>query len=483
MSKIFYKAISLLILTFSVQIIAFSQEIKMASISGQIIDADSKEPIFACAVVVAELNLWTTTDDKGHYKIEKIPPGKEYTIMASSLGMEQFEKKILLSENENHELNIFLKQISFAMEEVIVLAEEKSGLGSSSNIQRTAIEHLQPTSLKDVMQLLPGQISSNPDLSAKANISIRDIEVDNNSSFGTAIIIDGAPISNNADLQVQSTAYSAADASGVDVRKISTDNIASVEVIRGIASVEHGDMTSGAVIVKTKSGATPLNASVYANPTVKKAYLGKGFNIKNLGAVNFDIDYVSSMDSKIEKYEKFNRISTQLGYSNTFMRSTTPLSFNIKGKYSQTLDYSKSDPDVINSKEKFTSTETGYKINVFGEWGLKKKLVTNINYNLSANIRNQEEYERELISLGGPQTISTARNDTLIEGEYTPSEYYSEMKIKGKPYDFFAKIVASKVSRKAHRSPKSCIARRRVPVRSRPHGRASCGARPWRPRR
>ena len=460
MRKLFYKIISLSVLTFLVQAFSYSQEIKMSSISGNIIDADTKEPVFACAVVIVELNLWTTTDDKGYYKIEKIPAGREYTITASSLGMERFEKKILLLENKNQELNIFIKQVSFKMEEVVVLAEEKSGLGSSSNIQKTAINHLQPSSLKDVMQLLPGQISSNPDLSGKAVISIRDISSDvekektghdgsdNNSSFGTAIIVDGSPLSNNADLQISSTSYSAVDASGVDVRQISTDNIESVEVIRGIASVEYGDMTSGAVIVKTKSGSTPLNAKVSLNPNIKKAYLGKGFNIKNLGAVNFDIDYTNSIDNKITPYEGFNRISTQLGYSKTFMRSSTPLTFNIKGRFSQTLDFLKTDPDIISANEKINSSETGYKVNVYGKWGLKKKLISNINYNISANVRNQERFEKKIVTLGYIQPISNARKDTLMEGEYAPSEYYSEMKIKGKPYDFFAKIAASTVSRK-----------------------------------
>ena len=33
--------------------------------------------------------------------------------------------------------------------------------------------------------------------------------------------------------------------SGVDMRSVSTDDIESVEVVRGIPSVEYGDLTSG----------------------------------------------------------------------------------------------------------------------------------------------------------------------------------------------------------------------------------------------
>ena len=446
MCKIFYRIITLSILTFIVQTSVFSQKVVTSSISGKVIDANNK-PVFGCAVVIVELNLWTTTNDNGYYKISKILTGKEYTIATSSLGMEAFEKKILFSESKEYNLDISIREVSFEMEEVVILATEKSGLGSSSNIQKTAIEHLQPTSLKDVMQLLPGQISLSPDMSDASTISIRDIsdddyKGDDNSSFGTAIIVDGAPVSNNGDLQPGS-------GGGVDVRQISTDNIESVEIIRGIASVAYGDMTSGAVIVKTKSGKSPLNAKVTLNPNIKKVYLGKGFLLnKNRGAVNFDVDYTSSIDKKINAYKGFDRVSAQLGYSNTFMRSTVPLTFNFKGKYTQTVDSEKIDPDVIISDEELTSSEQGYNINMYGKWGLKKKLISNLNYNLSVNLRNQESFEKELVTLGYVQAISNARNDTLMQGVYAPAEYYSEVTYKGRPFDVFAKISGNALTQK-----------------------------------
>ena len=444
MNKILKTSIILCIILFQSTVEIFSQNLEMSSIEGYVTNTDTNEPAISCAVVIVELNLWTTTNDKGYYRIDHIPVGREYTISTSILGMEKFEKKILLSEKKVHKLNISIKPVSYEMDEIVVLAEEKSGLGSSSNIQKTAIEHLQPSSLKDIMQLLPGQISSNPDLSSAAKISIRDIGINTNSSLGTAIIVDGAPISNNANMQSIS-----AGTGGVDVRQISTDNIESIEVIKGIASVAHGDMTSGGILVKTKSGATPLNAKITVNPNVKKMYLGQGFTLKNnLGAVNFDADYTSSIDNKITPYRGFDRISAQLGYSNTFMRQNRPLSFNIKGKYSQTVDLVKTDPDMIGVKEKLEDSEEGYNVNVYGKWGLKTKLVSNIDYNFSINTRKQETYRKEIVTLGYVQPISNARIDTVMQGEYAPAEYYSEMTIEGKPFDIFAKISGNTIIRR-----------------------------------
>ncbi|MFW5644419.1 MAG: TonB-dependent receptor, partial [Bacteroidota bacterium] len=417
-----------------------------ASLSGHVINKEEGEAELGCIIVLVELNMWAMTDQNGYYKINKIPVGGTYTIKTSSLCLETFETKINFNENKEYKLDISLARMSFEMEEVVVLAEEKKGLGSTSTISQEAMEHLQPASLKDIMQLLPGQLSTNPNLSGKAQISIRDIGTDANSSLGTAIIVDGSPVTNNADMQTKSTSISAVEGGGVDVRQIATNNIESIEVIRGIASVEYGDMTSGAVIVKTKAGETPLKAKVSINPRIKRAYLGKGYRLKRTAAaVNFDVEYTSSIDSKITPYEGFERLSAQLGYSKTFMKSTAPLTFNLKAKYFQTIDSEKSDPDFISQNEEYTSSDQGVNFGIHGKWNLKKKLITNLDYSFSSSANIQELYNREVISLGYIQPISNARKDTLMPGEYAPSEYYSEMTVDGRPFNIYGKLTANKI--------------------------------------
>ncbi len=47
---------------------------------------------------------------------------------------------------------------------------------------------------------------------------------------------------------------------GVDMRSISTDDIESVEVVRGIPSVEYGNLTSGLVKIKKIRRAIPIDS-------------------------------------------------------------------------------------------------------------------------------------------------------------------------------------------------------------------------------
>ena len=87
------------------------------------------------------------------------------------------------------------------MKEVTVTAtNSRSGKSTSSHISRSAMDHMQATSLYDVMSLMPGGISQNQDMSSAQQINIRQVSSSSGpeapmNAMGTAIIRDGAPIS------------------------------------------------------------------------------------------------------------------------------------------------------------------------------------------------------------------------------------------------------------------------------------------------
>lgn len=80
--------------------------------------------------------------------------------------------------------------------------------------------------------------------------------------------------------------------SGVDMRTITTSNIESVEVIRGIASAQYGDIASGAVIVNSKAGRAPLSIQLDINPNVYMASASHGVGLGDrAGVLNYGVDY------------------------------------------------------------------------------------------------------------------------------------------------------------------------------------------------
>lgn len=140
-----------------------------------------------------------------------------------------------------------------AIGEVLVTAAESKGSTSSSKIGREAIAHIQPSSIADLMELIPGGRATDPSFGAPQEIRLREADPSSSANYatsalGTQIQVDGIPISNDANLQY-STSYGSIQEyanvnRGVDTRAISTDDIESVEIVRGIPSVEYGDLTS-----------------------------------------------------------------------------------------------------------------------------------------------------------------------------------------------------------------------------------------------
>lgn len=115
--------------------------------------------------------------------------------------------KINLSKNiEKYILK--LEEQTLALKEVTVTATAGNKLNSSSSIKKAALEHVQASSIVDVMQLLPGSLTVNPNLNDISRLTIRDVTgKDATNAFGTAVIVDGARMSNDANMQMASTAY------------------------------------------------------------------------------------------------------------------------------------------------------------------------------------------------------------------------------------------------------------------------------------
>ena len=422
----------------------------------------SGEKIEMVAIQIKELNLWTTSNNQGNFIFDRVPQGK-YTLQAVCLGYEPFEKSVNI-DGQNREYTIYMVQSTLALEEVVVTAKENTNLSSSSKIESAALSHVQPTNLADVMQLVPGQITLNPDMSKSNQITIRDInrssgskltaDPDDNSAMGTAIIVDGTPVNNNANMQTLNTSvggtaqsYSTAG-QGVDLRKIPTDNIESVEVIRGIPSVEYGDLTTGAVLVKTKAGKSDLQAKVKSDPRIKQVALSKGFLLpgNKYGAVNIDADYTNALDDIRMPSKSYKRLTGQLGYSNTLFKSSKPLSINLKLNYYSTLDDSKNDLDMLRV-EILEEKEQNTGLKLFGKWSVHKPWLTNLSYNFSGDYTKQEIYEHKVANNQGVTSQPTAMVSGESVGSYLPNTYTSDLTIDGRPYNFFGNIKTNTVGK------------------------------------
>ncbi|MCE2616709.1 TonB-dependent receptor [Phocaeicola oris] len=301
------------------------------SISGVVYELSKGQqiPLDFATVYLPDYGAATTTAKGGRFTINNLPAGMA-KITISYVGKIQIETHVSIQSNIT-DLSFVMKDEDFRLEEVVVTAKNNvSGKATSSSISRQAMDHLQATSLSDLLSLAPGGISENYDLNNSKTIKIRQVMGGAGTtlnSLGAAIIQDGSPISNNANLSaLNPTVNGSAGAlaggsspnSGFDVRSISIENVEKVEIIRGIPSAEYGDLTSGAVIIHSKAGKEPLHIKAKANPNVYQGSIGSGIGLgKRGGILNLSGDYAYNIKNPTESYDHYQRFTTKALYSNT----------------------------------------------------------------------------------------------------------------------------------------------------------------------
>jgi len=473
------KRICLRLLTFVGALVfglsAFGQRTAPGGISGVVSEsgADGQAKGIPYAVVsIPSIGVNVVTDIDGNYIIKNLQPS-EYEITIQSLGYETVTEKVSVSKSVVAK-NFAMKVADFRLEDVVVTATvSKAGAATASNISRTAIEHMQATSLNDVMTLLPGadiaDDSFKPDLQGIKTISIRGAGANS-----TAIVMDGAPISNNANMQIMTSSTGSSlpggegmsPSSGIDLRTITTGNIESVEVIRGIAPVEYGDAGGGTVIVNSKVGLEPMTVTFNTNPNVYSIALTQGLKLgEKKGFLNYGGDYAYSVADPREAYDIFQRATGRLSYSNTFGRlhTTTTASF--------TWTKSKAEPNPDDEDDFQTSNSRSYgiRLGTNGTYNVDLGWFKNVKYNVTFNYTDRLSYFSDnltaadvaysfskqdgsvLSSIAGQRIyddsgaeITNFGSDLAGEKSWiTPAAYQTEYNVYGKELNTYAKLLAT----------------------------------------
>lgn len=346
----------------------------------------------------------------------------------------------------------------FILDEVVVTAEEVTGRSSASIINKEAMQHLQPSSFTDLVNMLPGASVKDPKLTNSNTIHLREANEgtsdDNYStgSLGTGFIIDGAPVSTNANLQYIQGGSSTQDAErnvvnkGVDMRTISTDDIEKVEIIRGIANAEYGDITSGVVKIERSIKPTPWKARFKADGFSKLIYVGKGVGFNNNNTMlNVGIDYLSAKNDPTNTLENYRRINASIRLQQRWQTQDYNIRWQTNIDYSGNIDTDKNDPDIHLNKEDSYKSEL-HKISWANtvnfssrtqQWWSASLLV-----NASGEISNI--IQSKFIQLTTPiQPILDNMTEGGKDAALLPYQYVAHHRVEGRPLNIFVRPKAS----------------------------------------
>lgn len=310
------------------------------------------------------------------------------------------------------------------LHEVKVVAKEIHLSGSTSLIRQEAIQHLQSYSLSDLMQLLPGGMTQNISFQNPGRFTIRSIDPSAPNSLGTGISIDGVRISTNSDLQ---QIYPLNGYAGPDTREIATDNIESVEVIRGIPSVRYGDITSGMVVVNTRKTLRPYSFSVRLAPKVKSFNANKGWQAGQNGILNLNTGYTRSNTVNSNQEGVYNRLSLATAYvwKKEYLAIETGLTGHI----------------IINNNpenlrllpgEYIKSDNHALQFRFSGTWSPHYPMLTDLQWNTNVSWSDARNEQNRFFS-GVYSTGSNATEDKEQEGFFIPAQYWKRNKVESQP--------------------------------------------------
>jgi hypothetical protein len=428
------------------------------TVRGVVVDATDHEPLGFAAVGVTPTKqaMHTTAEGEFAFRAE----AGVYGINIDYIGYQSLSQTITISCDTT--LLLALHPAAEMLREVVVTARESRGATSSSRIDRDAMEHIQPTSFTDILELLPGNISQNPNMGSVNSIALRETgnlsatgAVSNNSdyaisSLGTLFMVDGVSLSGDAEMQnIPTGSTDGPDATrnltnrGVDMRTISTDNIESVEIVRGIPSAEYGNLTSGLVNIKRIKRATPLRARFKADEYSKMLSVGKGFAIGE-HIVNVDGGYLDSKVDPRNNLENYKRVNLSARANMRFNSEALNVTFAPGIDYTGSFDNAKVDPDLnYNKIDEYKSSYNKYAFTSELNLGFNTlKWLNAITFNAGVSYQRDRLTRRKQVSPRRASVAPTTMEEGVHDGAYLLSEYIADYVSDGRPMNVSLKLKA-----------------------------------------
>lgn len=317
--------------------------------------------------------------------------------------------------------------LSFHLPDVVVTAIESKAPGSTSLLPASTIEHVQPVTAADLMQLLPGGLTGD---AGAPYFTVREITFrdGNNHSWGgmaegMQIVMDGSPLHHNAEI---GSPYH-----GSDTRFLSLNGVEKVEVVRGIPSAQYGNLTNGMLIMKTRTGEMPLTLGLRYNPDLKQYTAGKGFCISPQGhTLNLLADYTTRNDFHTGGL----RLTNQYNWTTA---DGQPLLLNLS--YTARIGGEK---QYISDENHSQLKRQDHRLTLGSEWKPRRRLLQSLSLRIDLSASKSSNYQYSLRS--NPKSIAT---DAATSGEWLatvlPNNYYSELLTEGIPLYAEAEAIAN----------------------------------------
>lgn len=378
------------------------------AINGVVTDKNRGKPVAFATVALQQSDQWCMTDRQGAFTLRTHGSGKA-ALRVTCVGYEPLAVTVDL-DAPNDTLRLVMFPTNLQLEQVIVTSQRKTENATTSYlIDRQALDNQQIVNVSDILTLMPGGKTVNSSLINDPRIALHASSGEKgNAAFGTAIEVDGQRLQNNADLNETTSA---------STRTISSTNVARVEIVPGIPSVEYGDLSNGIVKVTTKRGHTPWEVALATNPYTKQAGLSKGFDLGN-GVINASAEHTRSCSNLASPHTAYQRNGLTVNYNTTSSLASSPLMLNFKVEGNLGGYNNEADPDL------FADTYTKVRDHVLrgsvrADWNINRKVLSNLSLQADFSLADK----RRVSNTNANSSSSQAQIHAADAGYYIATDY------------------------------------------------------------
>lgn len=419
-------------------------------ITGVVQHAKTKAPVGWATVGVSETGQGVVCDAEGRFTLPLRQAGS-YTLLVRCVGFAPYSRTITVRGLE--QIRVSLRTLSIELPEVEVLGIYRPNR-SEVVIGEEAMQNIQPVSIKDILLLLPGAVTTSPGIGEFKGVTNRQVGQDDNSSLGTAIMIDGAAITNDATrVQMQGLTGMSRFASylpdrtvtkrsslnsGIDLRSMSTNHYDRIEIEQGISSATEGNLSSGAIKLHPKRGVTPWEGRVKVDPLFKLGYVGKGFALGTSGQNSLHVggDVVDYRSDPRERLERYTRATAQLSFAHhrELGEQAGLLDFTATLHQTASIQNSRTDELIEEQDERYSTEYYRTTLVTNARWAPHAVWLRSLSWRFTADY-TYDLLDRKYLYLSGqgPAFMPISRDMGLQEGEFLPTAYYAYYKMDNQP--------------------------------------------------
>jgi hypothetical protein len=418
------------------------------AVVGRVTDAITGAPVRGAVVRLEGAPAGVVSDSTGRYLLVGVPAGPQ-VLRADHLAYATTRLAITVPASGTLQQDLRMAETALRLEGIAVTADRagraRGELGTASVVGEEAIRQRTAASLAGVLELVPGMTLQSPGLQSVSQVALRSVATSGTTaltsgttaaslaSFGTLIVVDGVPMSNNANLQALGPAaeltFATSAGGGIDLRSIPAATIERVEVIRGVPSARYGDLTQGAIIVDTRTAAIAPEVLVRYDAFGGEASTVGGWSFRDeRHAAGYSLNLARTRTQPGMSDDDATRVAAQLRHRATG-GADGQHTLDTRIDVFKLFDDRPENPNVRRGRESW-SRDRGLRVSERAVLRLGDS--DEISYS-GAFTRTEQRSFTASQRLRGPQPFTDRLTEGRAEGRYVAGSYRAEVDVDGAP--------------------------------------------------